>query len=131
MKVKLNAFGISTVAKNMQRAAGLVHSGLAKAVEQQTNAVAELSQQRVPIDEVVLKPSMVIEKFDVGEAVSMSITYSVTDSENGFNYALIQHEEYPVKRTPGTTFKYLEHPNDEEQPNFIPRVKRVIQGVLE
>lgn len=50
----------------------------------------------------------------------------------GYNtpYALRQHEEFPVKRTEGTTWKYLENPFKENLGEFISDLENDVKKVI-
>ena len=75
-----------------------VMSGIEKAM----GIIYDDSQPRVPVDTGALKRSGVIQKVDNG----YKIKYHSENPKNGYNYAVIQHEETSFKHRVGQA-KYL------------------------
>lgn len=129
MRIKVNTTGIKSVSRNLRIMGERIHEANRKALAEHADVIADKSQVLVPIDTYRLKESMTNDEYDLVDMVSRQITYSGFD-EAGFDYGLFQHESIPVKVQPGTTWKYLSGPFDEEQSNLRSRVVKAVEDVI-
>lgn len=74
-----------------------------KGIEKAMGIIYDDSQPRVPVDTGALKRSGTIQEVDNG----MKIKYHSENPKNGYNYAVIQHENTSFKHRVGQA-KYLE-----------------------
>ena len=74
-----------------------------KGIEKAMGIIYDDSQPRVPVDTGALKRSGAIQEVDNG----MKIKYHSENPKNGYNYAVIQHENTSFKHRVGQA-KYLE-----------------------
>ena len=74
-----------------------------KGIEKAMGIIYDDSQPRVPVDTGALKRSGVIQEVDGG----FKIKYHSENPKNGYNYAVIQHENTSFKHRVGQA-KYLE-----------------------
>lgn len=116
---KVMVKGLETLQNEINNIPNKVMSGIEKAM----GIIYDASQPLVPVDTGALKRSGVIEQVDKG----FKIKYHSENPNNGYNYAVIQHENMSFNHRVGQA-KYLEDAiknNMEEIENAI--VKEVLK----
>lgn len=95
--------------------------------------VIAASQEIVPVEFGTLKRSAVVEHPVIeGDRVSVTIGYgygeeSGPDGDTAAQYAVIVHENPEARHAPPTTFKYLERPAHEFEPELGPTIAAVVR----
>jgi len=93
-----------------------------KGIEKAMGIIYDDSQPRVPVDTGALKRSGIVEQVDKG----YKIKYHSENPKNGYNYAVIQHENTSFKHRVGQA-KYLE---DAIKSNMDKIEKAIIEEVV-
>jgi len=93
-----------------------------KGIEKAMGIIYDASQPLVPVDTGALKRSGVVEQVDKG----YKIKYHSENPNNGYNYAVIQHENTSFKHRVGQA-KYLE---DAIKSNMDKIEKAIIEEVV-
>lgn len=113
--VSIEFRGINQLAKNVQRAKSKIGKKLEKGVEAAAHVLQDASLPLSPFKTGLLRESsfvlpLVVDGFNTVFVVGFG-SYSVHEANKiPASYAVIQHEDFEQKRTPGTQWKYLETP---------------------
>lgn len=89
--------------QNLESIVNEIPNRTMKGIEKAMGIIYDASQPLVPVDTGALKRSGVIETVDNG----MKIKYHSENPKNGYNYAVIQHENMSFNHRVGQA-KYLE-----------------------
>lgn len=100
---------VNAVRKNLKRLKGEVRKAAIKAAEDNIIDLAERAVELAPRDEGTLENSVDPEVKVVGGKVQGKVTFSAKNPKNGYDYALIQHEDLIFNHTKGEA-NYLEKP---------------------
>jgi hypothetical protein len=140
MKMTINKTGVNFKAQMLQLEKK-IHNASHKAVQKVGIKLLELSIPIAPIDTGDLRESAYVKyngkQIAKGNVAGVIASVNIVDSkglevEVGYQtpYALRQHEDFMIKRTEGTEWKYLQKPFQENIDIFIDEIETETKQVI-
>ena len=142
MKITMTKIG-KDFSKSMDMLEKQLTNASKQSIEKMGIKLLEKSTPLAPVDTGELRESgyvksngkIIAKGSKTGSIESMGSSSDNNDNlvvDVGYNtpYALRQHEEFPVKRTPGTTWKYLENPLKENLGEFMTDLENDVKKVI-
>lgn len=125
--VERNINAIRTSLKGMQRD---VKEKVYQELQEITLDLAIKASALAPIDTGELRKSVNPEVKVTGTKTRALVTFSAINPENGYDYAMIQHENLEFNHPRGGQAKYLEQPLNENSEKYKKQLSDIIGKAL-